>query len=332
MAKWKVAIIDIMDEEEVEIGCRLMPPDFEFDYIRNNSQEEQIAKVKGADYVIGGSMNTVPAPVIEAMDKARLIQKSGIGYDRIHIPTAERLGIGVAITAGVNKMTVSEFTFALILSVYKWLPQSMYNMVQNGKWRDAEMRANSHMVQGKVIGLVGFGNIGQSVAQRLHGWETKEILYYDVIRQKPEREAELGVRFVPGLNDMIPQCDIVSLHVPHIPATTGMFGREQIGLMKPSAILINTCRGSVVDEPALYEALRDKRIAGAGLDVFVREPATKDNPLFSLPNVVVTPHIAGSAEELREPTMAHMWRNIDLAAHGQPIPPPDVVLPIQRPM
>ncbi|MCL4533883.1 MAG: 2-hydroxyacid dehydrogenase [Bacteroidetes bacterium] len=332
MAKWKVAIIDIMGPEEVEIARRAMPPDFDFVYIEKSTQEEQIEKVKGADYVIGGSMNTVPAPVIEAMDKARLIQKSGIGYDRIHIPTAERLGIGVAITAGANRMTVSEFTIALILSVYKWIPQSMYNMIQHGKWRDAEMRANSHMIQGKVVGLVGFGNIGQAVAQRLRGFETREVLYYDVVRQRPEREQELGVRFVPSLDDLIPQCDIVSLHVPHIPATTGMFGGAQIALMKPSAILINTCRGAVVDESALYEALRDRKIAGAGLDVFMKEPATKDNPLFSLPNVVVTPHIAGSAEELRVPTMEHMWRNIHLVAHGHPLPQQDVVLPIKRPL
>jgi phosphoglycerate dehydrogenase-like enzyme len=110
-----------------------------------------------------------------------------------------------------------------------------------------------------------------------------------------------------------------------------MFTRERIALMKPSAILINTCRGAVIDEPALVEALKANRIAGAGLDVFVKEPVSKDNPLFALPNVVVTPHIAGSAEELREPTIQHMLRNIALAASGQELPKADVVLPIMRP-
>jgi D-3-phosphoglycerate dehydrogenase len=320
-----------MGEEEIEIARRNMPEGFEFTNVETGAEPEQIALVKGADYVIGGSMNTVRAPVIEAMDKARLIQKSGIGYDRIHLPTAKRMGIGVAITAGINKMTVSEFTIALILSVYKWIPQTMQAMITEGRWRDANLRARQHMIQGKTIGLVGFGNIGQSVAQRLQGFETKEILYYDVFRQSPEREAQLGVRFVAELDQMIPQCDIVSLHVPHIPETEGMFTRERIALMKPSAILINTCRGAVIDEPALVEALKANRIAGAGLDVFVKEPVSKDNPLFALPSVVVTPHIAGSAEELREPTIQHMLRNIALAASGQELPKADVVLPIMRP-
>src|SRR5258706_10677586 len=164
--------------------------------------------------------------------------------------------------------------------------------VRAGKWQAPIDGLNTFEMANKVVGIMGFGNIGQKVAKRVQAFDAK-VHYYDKYPLKPEREKELGAKRVT-LEELFRTSDILSLHVPLTKETHHVVGGQYLAMMKPTAIVINTCRGEVVDETALYAALRDRKIAGAGLDVFEQEPVDPKNPLLTLDNVVLSPHTAGT--------------------------------------
>jgi phosphoglycerate dehydrogenase-like enzyme len=168
---------------------------------------------------------------------------------------------------------------------------------------------------GRTVGVVGLGNIGKKVARRAAAFDAR-VQYYDILRLTEAEEDALGVRFVL-LAELLRTSDIVTLHVPLTDATRGMIGARELGLMKRSAILVNTCRGPVVDEPALIKALRDRQIAGAGLDVLVDEPPARDHALFTLPNVTLTPHSAGPTWENWVARFRNGFDNIERVAAGR---------------
>jgi phosphoglycerate dehydrogenase-like enzyme len=201
----------------------------------------------------------------------------------------------VANNGGGNSWAVAEHTVALILALYRRLLQCDRSTRQ-GTWRDAIMDGmNTYLLADKSVGIVGLGRIGKKVARRLKPFETR-LIYNDLLAF-PDYERELAMPRV-SLDELLRRSDIVTLHVPLTSKTRGFIGRRGLfELMKPTAILINTCRGPVVDEPVLIEALKKGRIRGAGLDVFEREPINPDNPLLKLENVVLTPHGAGGAYE-----------------------------------
>jgi phosphoglycerate dehydrogenase-like enzyme len=171
-------------------------------------------------------------------------------------------------------------------------------------------------LEGKTVGLVGFGNIGQQVAKRLRGFDAR-VIYYDVFRRSPEEEAQFNVQYVP-LETLLETADVVSLHVPLNHDTQGMIDARALARMKPKAILINTCRGEVVQEEALIDALRQGRILAAGLDTQAKEPADPDNPLLTLPNVTLTPHSAGPTVDSFRKRFHNGYANIQRVASGQP--------------
>jgi len=177
-------------------------------------------------------------------------------------------------------------------------------------------RPRAYEIAGKTLGIVGLGRIGRAVANRARAFEVAEIRYYDVGRRRPEVERELGAVFCP-FHDLLRRADIVTLHVPLTEETRGMIGAQELGLMREQAIPINTARAALVDEGALHHALTTGQIAGAGLDVFVQEPPSPDNPLLRLDNVVVTPHIAAGTRDALQTKMTAAFANMVRITQGE---------------
>jgi phosphoglycerate dehydrogenase-like enzyme len=192
--------------------------------------------------------------------------------------------------------TVADMTLALIFAAARNIPQA-HGAIKAGLWNNNEglkIRYSGHDVFGRTLGILGLGQIGTILAKRVQGFEMK-TLYHDIHRN-PEMEKKFGLEYC-GLHRLLAESDILTVLVPLNDETRGMLGEEELRLMKKDAILVNTARGAIIDEEALYRVLKEKRIAAAGLDVLVREPMAADNPLLSLDNVVFTPHLGGSTKE-----------------------------------
>jgi D-3-phosphoglycerate dehydrogenase len=315
----RIVFLDVVTSAMRKVISENCPPGFDLVFAEADTEEKAIAAVRDADFVLVWSAY-VPTRVVEAARKARLILKIGEGTDRIDVAAAARLGIPVARTSGSNAASVAEMASLLILATLRWLPRA-HNSTVAGQWLKWELRPGSYEVRGKQVGIVGLGKIGKMVARQMRGFGPS-LVYHDVVRQ-PEAEAELGLRLLP-LEELLRTSDIVTLHVPGNPSTRGLIGRTQLALMKPTAILVNTCRAVVVDEESLYEALRDRKIRGAGIDVFAKEPPGANNPLFSLDNVVVTPHSGGGTEDAEITGVRMAYATIARVAAGQSVDPADL--------
>lgn len=277
-------------------------------------ENEQLKLVADADFLwlYGGKPSDA---VLRAGKKVKLLQLSSAGYDNINVALAGELGIPVANASGTNAEGVAELAVTLMLSVYRHLIQIDHE-TRTGQWlTERSTGTDSYEVLNKTVGIVGLGNIGSAVARLLRGFDPG-ILYHDVVA-KPEIEKSTGALRVE-LDELLEQSDIVTLHVPLTSRTRHMIGERELGLMKPSAILINTCRGPVVDEVALYAALKSGRIQGAGLDVFEIEPVLKDNPILKLDNVIVTPHAAGKTAESYPRRAKFSFDNMERVLSGKP--------------
>ena len=233
------------------------------------------------------------AGIMDSAPLLKVIGRHGVGVDNIDVEAATKRGIYVVNTPGVNDKAVAEHAVGLMLALAKRLPKAD-RAIRNGHW-DFRYEDYSQEIGGRTLGVVGLGNIGGRVAEICHRAFGMKILYCDEIL-KPEAEHHLSATKVE-LAELFSSSDYVSLHVPAMPATHHLIGAEAIGLMKKSAFLINTSRGPVVDTAALYDALKNERIAGAALDVYEEEPLPNDSKLLTLPNTVLTPHIASHTEE-----------------------------------
>ncbi len=255
-------------------------------------KEKLIGLVADAEGLIVG-LEQVDASVIEAGPKLKLIGKPGAGVDNIDVEEATRRGIVVCNTAGSNAEAVADHTYALILAVLRQMP-FLDALTRNGKGWDRWPPVIGGELWQKTIGIVGTGAIGRAVARRARGFDMK-ILGYDVAPDLEFARA-VGLTYV-SLQDLLAESDVVTVHVPLVPATEGLLGAKEFASMKKGAFFFNLARGGVVEETALIEALRSDHLAGAGLDVFSTEPPSPDSPLFALDNVIVSPHVAGFSEE-----------------------------------
>ena len=318
----KVFFINGQRERVAEIFSEEAPREgFELTWLpRRVSDEEKLPLMREADFLVLHPAQ-ISGDFLRAAKKLRLIQLLTAGHDKIDLRLTAELGIPVATNGGANAWSVSEHTVALLLALYKRLIQCDRAM-REGRWREPISGFNTFEVAGKTLGLVGAGNIGRKVARRLAAFEAR-VIYYDVV-PAPEIEKDLGARRV-SLEDLLREADIISLHIPATRETEGIIGREALGMMKPTTVLLNTSRGPTVDEEALAEALRENRIAGAGLDVFCREPFPADHPFVQLDNVVLSPHVAGHGYEGWFRRSRFAWENIQRVATGEP--PFSLVLP-----
>ena len=307
----KVAVLVPRDQFD---GYRALAPDgLDLSWVDSEiSVDEQAALLEDAVVIIG-------EPSLELARRCprlRLVQVSSAGTDRIDVPGLYGLGLKVANNGGGNAVTVSEHTVALMLSAYRKL-DVQFRSVRERRWADdirAEWWPQARELTGKTVGIVGLGHIGQQVARRLRGFECN-LLYEDVIERPPELEAELGVKRV-SRDELLTESDVVTLHVPLLNSTRGMIGDRELAMMKTSAILVNTCRGPVVDEAALIRALRAGEIAAAGLDVLEQEPTPPDNPLLDMDNVAITPHMASFAQESWDKSRGFALQNAARVAEG----------------
>ncbi len=274
----------------MEIARTLLPPGFELAVVDPGKPEFYDA-AGDAEYYLGSPRHGIGNEFFRAAPRMKLVQLTSANYDRVDVEAARKAGVPVANNGGANSVAVAEHAMMLMLAVLKKLVWH-HNNVAAGKWRVGDANATrTYEVEGKRLGIVGLGNIGKKVARRAQGFDM-DVSYFDVLRLSEDAEDALGVRFAL-FGEILRTSDVVTLHVPLNDVTRTMMSTREFAMMQPGAVLINTCRGPVVDEDALYKALTSGTIAGAGLDVMVEEPPAQKHPLFSLPNVMLTPHSAG---------------------------------------
>jgi len=246
------------------------------------------------DAVIAGLKVSLTADVISKLRRVKIIQSTGIGVDKIDVDAATAAGIPVVNVPDVFTEEVADQAFTLLLAVNRKLVYCQ-QMAASGRWSQTQAGLGSvPKINGKTLGLVAFGNIARAVARRAKGFNLRVISHDPFVTA--DVMAEHGVEPVT-LEQVFAESDFISAHAPHSKATHHLIGKRLFDLMKPSAIFVNTGRGKVVDEPALIEALREGKLAGAGLDVLEWEPPDPSNPLLSMPNVTVTPHVAAYSNE-----------------------------------
>jgi len=263
----------------------------------NGSEEEELIKAAKDVEAIVTRNQSISNRVILAAPKLRVIGRHGVGLEKIDIKTATQRHVAVVYTPQANALSVAEQAIAFILVLAKRLLHAD-QAVRKGNF-EARLILKTQELKGKVLGLIGFGAIGKLVAERARLGLGMHVLVYDPYASRSEINA-LGCQRVDGLKEVLTTADFISLHVPLTPETKGMIGKAELDLMKRTAFLINTARGSIVDQQALYGALKEGKIAGAGLDVFDPEPPRTNDPLLTLDNVLLSPHMASHTEEALE--------------------------------
>lgn len=299
-----------------DVFIDLKPPGYEVTVYddRMMSDDQKVEKVRDADFILslGGPLTD---KVMQAARNVKLIQLASAGFDTVDLNAAKRLGIPVCNMGMPIAPAVAEHAVLMMLGVMRRVVQAD-GLMRRGEWRNEETACmDVPELAGSTVGIVGLGNIGRTVARYLRGFEPT-TLYADIVRY-PDVERELGVRHVP-LDELLKSSDIVTVHVPLNDKTRRLIGERELGLMKPTAILVNASRGPVVDEKALIEALKAGKIAGAGLDVFEQEPTPPDNPLRSMKNVLLSPHIAGNSAPTWSRRAKFAFENFQRVLEGKP--------------
>jgi phosphoglycerate dehydrogenase-like enzyme len=305
-----IVFAPMLDPDVRAIADELRPPHFTF---RNVATNEVPAAILDADFLCGfiGPIET-SVLVQAAARRLKLVQLMSAGYDRFNLDGARAARLPVAVNGGANAIAVAEHAIMLMLAALKHV-HGLDQAVRSGGWRGPSRRV--YELYHSTVGIVGMGRIGQEVARRLAGWEAT-LLYYDPVRLPVKRERELDVSYV-DLSALLRRADAVTVHVPLNAATRNLIDAESLSLMKPTAVLVNTARGGLVDEDALATALREGRLLGAGLDVLREEPPPLDHPLLGLANVILTPHTAGPTWQSFPRRFANCFANIERVQRGE---------------
>ena len=285
----------------------------EVDVQEGLSPEQLLDVVPGAHALIIRSATQVTADVLAAGSSLQVVGRAGVGLDNVDVDSATERGVMVVNAPTSNILSVAEQAMALLLAQARNVPQAHAALVagrwERSKWEGVELH-------GKVLGVVGLGRAGSLVAQRAHAFGM-ELIGYDPF-VSPERAKAMGVRIV-NLEELVAEADFVTIHTPKTPETVGLFGRDLLAKAKRGIRIVNTARGGIVDEEALADAIREGTVAGAGLDVFAKEPCT-ESPLFELPQVVVTPHLGASTEEAQDKAGVTIAEQVLLALSGDFVP------------
>jgi len=321
--KEKIVWLEVHDPKVIELENSVLPDGFELVRITSASdKEEHLRLLADADYIIAGSVR-ITKEYLDAAPKLKMIQKWGIGVDKIDCAAAKERGIPVYCAAGSNSVPVAELAVGLMFAVNRRIPYVDSSM-RRGEWVKSKMRPQCRMIHGKTVGLLGIGNIAKEAAKMLRGFENTRVIYYDVKRLDPEAEKTLQVSYVP-FEQLLTDSDILSIHTPLLDSTRHMIGVRELAMMKPDSILINTARGGVVDEAALISALKEGKLRGAGLDTFEEEPVSPDNELLNLENVVLTCHCGGGVADNVVHVTEHVFSNIVKFSRGEELPPQDLI-------
>ncbi len=307
-AQGRAGAIKKMAEHFKELELRLVDSD--------QPEERVVEECMDAVALISGGARSFGTDFIAKLPNLRLVQTMSAGTDWLDKAALAEMGVKVANNGGANAVAVAEHAILLMLTIERKLDVQIQS-VKNGTWMEGVGGDQNeyHTLVGKRIGIIGLGQIGSRVAKRLQGWEC-EVVYYDVVDYEDEYLAATNAKFLE-LDELLETSDIVSLHVPLERTTHHLLSDREFALMKPTAILVNTCRGPVVDEAALKRALNDGEIFGAGLDVTEVEPIEPDNDLPNMPNVVVTPHLATRAIESNINAVNNALANVARVARGE---------------
>ena len=288
--------------------------------------EELLRRGPGHDYIYSLLTDNIDARFLEACAAStpslKMVANMAVGFNNIDVETATRLRIAVSNTPGVLSDTTADLAFALLMATARRIPEAE-RFLRVGKYKGwGPLLFCGADVHGSTLGLIGAGRIGKLVARRSSGFDMK-VLYYDVYRMQPEEEATYHMTYMP-MEDVLGQSDFISVHTPYMPSTHHLISERELKMMKPTAILINTARGPIVDEKALARALQSKTIAAAGLDVFENEPAVEPE-LLSMENAVLLPHIASASLKTR--TLMATMASDNIVAHYKGERPPNIVNP-----
>jgi glyoxylate reductase len=278
-----------------------------------------LEKARDAQGLLTLLTDRVDAALMEAAPGLKVVSNLAVGYDNVDIDEASRRSIVVGNTPGVLTATTADLAFALLMAAARRVVEADC-YTRAGRWQTwGPQTLLGQDVHGATLGIVGLGRIGVELARRARGFAMK-LLYCDAARRSEEEERELGVEYVPELETLLSRSDFVSLHVPLLPETRHLISTAQLAAMKPSAVLVNTSRGPIVDQTALYEALASRRIFAAGIDVTEVEPIAADDPLLTLDNLVITPHIASASFDTRRRMALMAAENLLAGLRGE-VPP-----------
>jgi phosphoglycerate dehydrogenase-like enzyme len=297
----------------MELTLGVQPSEFEEVWLDDaDPPEERRRKLAEAEFFVGGRVDQA---LLEQMPKLRMVQMPGVGYEKIDVEACQRRGVPVAITPEGTVTGVAEHTVMMMLAIYKHLADA-HGALKAGQWIHSRLRPICLMLAEKRVGIVGMGRIGREVAKRLQGWQV-EIVYHDLRRLPPEEERRLSATY-RELDELLRTSDVVTLHVFLSEGSRHLIGQRELGLMKPTAVLINTSRGGVVDESALWRALAERRLYGAGIDAWQEEPTPPDHPLLTLDNVLVTPHMATANRDAVVKKSQAVYANLQRVLRGEP--------------
>lgn len=294
-------------------GIALLEEDFEVRHVDGADRSQLLPALTGVDALIVRSATQVDAEAVGAADRLQVVARAGVGLDNVDVDAATKAGVLVVNAPTSNIISAAEQAINLLLASARNTAPA-HNALINGAWKRSKYTGVE--LYEKVIGVVGLGRIGALVAQRLLAFGTKVIAYDPFVQ--PARAAQIGVEMTT-LDDLLARADFITIHLPKNKDTLGLIGDEALSKVKPSVRVINAARGGILDEDALYRALKEGRVAGAGIDVFAKEPTT-DSPLFEFENVVVAPHLGASTSEAQEKAGTQVARSVKLALSGEFVP------------
>jgi D-3-phosphoglycerate dehydrogenase / 2-oxoglutarate reductase len=304
----------LVTEALSEQGLDLLRKDFQVDVRVDLATGDLASEIEPYDALVIRSSTQVSADVLAAAPNLKVVARAGIGLDNVDVDEATRRGVMVVNAPTSNVISAAEQTLALLLAQARNIPQAHADLV-HGRWERS--RWEGVELAGKTIGLVGLGRVGSLVAARAAGFGMRVIAFDPYV--SADRAKEIGVEIMPTLEALLVQADFVSIHLPRTPETEALLGEKELRMIKPGARLVNTARGGIVDESALAKAVEDGHLSGAALDVFAEEPTT-DSPLFSLPTVVVTPHLGASTREAQDKAGVTVAEMVRLALKGEFVP------------
>lgn len=278
-----------------EILKSVVPDGFTVETLEEPTYECLLRQCTDADFLLVSGRLPIDEGVLSAAKQLKMIQRTGVGTEMLDLDAIKRHGIPVYVNKGVNARSVAEYTLTLMLCCLKNIPQ-VDKQVKSGVWKKQQTGVSCNELYGKTVGLVGMGAIGKLVATYLKAFGAK-VLYTDLYRLSEKQEAELSLSYFPNFDELLPQVDILSFHCPLTSENKEMFNAVAISKMNAGAIVVNTARGKLIDEQALYNALKAGKLRMAALDVHYEEPIRQDSPLKSLDNIILTPHIGGLSYE-----------------------------------
>ncbi len=303
----------LIAEELAPAALDVLAHDFDVRHVDGTDRAALLAALPEATAVIVRSATQVDAAAIAAAPNLKVIARAGVGLDNIEVAAATARGVMVVNAPTSNIVSAAEQAVALLLAVAR-NTASASTALKGGEWNRSKFTGVE--LQGKTVGVVGLGRIGVLFAQRISAFGTRLIAYDPYVQ--PARAAQLGVRLV-GLEELLRESDFISIHLPKTPETVGLIGAKELAIVKPGVRIINAARGGLVDEQALADAIAEGKVAGAGIDVYAKEPCTA-SPLFGFENVVATPHLGASTHEAQDKAGLAVARSVKLALEGEFVP------------